>query len=176
MKANGELDAAKHDILWAENEEEPKIIEPYPLRNLTEEDEERIRIGVDSEPIFKIDKDKMDDNEVDYSFIFHPVPHSLNQMSTYPSTWPLVPFIYPTQSLQTRLPLHYLPKTITVHDPWNLLAVDSSNRYGRAGYYDRNADWTSVADRTHTFELELSPAGERRLREEVESTAGAAQT
>ena len=78
MKANGELDAAKDEIEWAEHEEGPKIIEPYPLRNLIENEEVMIRIRVLGEPMFKNDKDKMGDSEVDHSF-FCPSRSSLTK-------------------------------------------------------------------------------------------------
>jgi len=172
MKANGELDAAKDEIEWAENEEEPKVIEPYPLRKLIERQEEAIRIGQTRKPMFM---EKTSENEVEHPFVHHPVPYLLEQTSRYPLPWVTAPFSYPTQALLTRLPLHYLPTTITVHDPWNLLAVESSNCYGRANHRDETGDWSSVADRTHTFKLKLSSAGGKR-REEAEPPVAAAKT
>ena len=79
MKANGEIDVAKDEILWAsEEEEEPKIIEPYSLRNLIEGKEVMIWIELIGEPVFKNDENKMSDSEVDHSF-FCPSRSSLTE-------------------------------------------------------------------------------------------------
>jgi hypothetical protein len=62
MKANGELDAAKDEIEWAEREDDPKVIEPYPVRLLVEKQEEDIKDGKVSDAMHK----KAEDNEFDH--------------------------------------------------------------------------------------------------------------
>ena len=92
---------------------------------------------------------------------------SIFKPSNSQSPWPLIPFSYPTECLQTHIPLHRLPKKITVHDPWNLLAMNSGNRYGTASMAG-DANWLEKPDIVHTYNLHLSSAGEARLRKELE--------
>ncbi|KAG5637639.1 hypothetical protein H0H81_003864 [Sphagnurus paluster] len=146
MKANDELQYAKDEIEWAESEDEPKVIEPWSPQEAIEVMEERIRRRIVGSSM--------------------PVPSDVKgkQASTgspfdrfnYPEPWPLVPFSYPTESLSSLIPIERLPKKITVHDPWNLLAVNTRNRYGRAETRAADTTWTSKPDRTHIYNLKMS--------------------
>lgn len=51
VKENGELDWAKEQIEWAENEEDPKIIEPYPMLDYIRQQEDDIRMRIVGEPM-----------------------------------------------------------------------------------------------------------------------------
>ena len=58
--------------------------------------------------------------------------------SHYPKPWPFIPFTNPSMSilLQERIPLHLLPQTLYVHDPFCLLPPaneDSLTPRGRLG-------------------------------------------
>jgi hypothetical protein len=90
---------------------------------------------------------------------FHP--------SNYKSPWPLVPFSYAPGMLHTRIPLHHLPKKLFVHDPFNLLAVDSKNRYGKAEDARKITNIWRSPDRIHEYKLKLSTAGKARLSDEL---------
>ncbi|RDB22951.1 hypothetical protein Hypma_009907 [Hypsizygus marmoreus] len=155
MKANNELEYARDEIEWAEHEEDPKVIEPHGPHAFVEAQEAKIRAGETgkSMPLMEQTNDKGKSR----SSVFDP--------SNYSSPWPLIPFSYETECLQTLIPLHHLPKKITVHDPWNLLAVTSRNRYGRAMTTDKQADWTSTPDRIHIYKLQPSPAARSHLLE-----------
>ncbi|RDB22907.1 hypothetical protein Hypma_009825 [Hypsizygus marmoreus] len=155
MKANNELEYAQNEIEWAEHEENPKIIDPHGPHAFVEAQEAKIRAGEagKSMPLAEQGSDKGKSR----SSIFDP--------SNYSSPWPLIPFSYETECLQTLIPLHHLPEKITVHDPWNLLAVTSWNRYGGAMTDDKQADWTSTTDRTHIYKLQPSPAAKTHLLE-----------
>jgi hypothetical protein len=178
-KANGEDDWAKDEIEWARREEEPHVLEPCAPGTFLENQEENIRarregwgtsmpkdVGLNTIDI------AADNVRVHFLYSYTSLnffPQSIFHPSNYPSPWPLVSFSYPTERLQTRIPLHQLPKKITVHDPWNLLAMDSLNCYGR-GYAQAKVDeanWLEKPDIVHTYSLQLSPAGEARLQEEM---------
>lgn len=65
--------------------------------------------------------------------------------------------------LHTHIPLHRLPKKLFIHDPFNLLAVDSKNRYGKAENPPKITDVWRMPDRIHEYKLQLSTAGKARL-------------
>ena len=73
----------------------------------------------------------------------------------YPAPWPTLPFSYQAERIQQRIPLQELPKRLIVHDPWDVLAVGYSTRYGLA-----TADWTTKKYSTRVYKLALSPSAE----------------
>ncbi|KAF8065394.1 hypothetical protein FPV67DRAFT_1419684 [Lyophyllum atratum] len=164
MKANGELDHAQDEIEWAEMEEEPKVIDPWSPREDIEKMEENIRKGVagQSMPAARAVKGK----QASTGSIFEP--------SNYPAPWPLVPFSYQTTPLRSIIDPDRLPKKLIVHDPWNLLAVRTQNRYGRAERSPKDMEWTSRPDRVHVYRLQLSASAEAaRLKAKAEAEAKA---
>lgn len=161
-QANGEEDWAKDEIEWAKREEEPHVIEPCAPYTFLAEQEENIKARKEGWGISMHNGKGAVLNSIDLA-----TDHSIFNTSNYPSPWPLFPFSYPTECLQTRIPLHKLPKKITVHDPWNLLAMYSRNRYGSAKMEVDEANWNEKPDIVHTYNLQLSAAGEARLREEI---------
>ncbi|KIK82200.1 hypothetical protein PAXRUDRAFT_725815 [Paxillus rubicundulus Ve08.2h10] len=81
---------------------------------------------------------------------FHP--------SHYPPPWPFIPFTVPgvPMPLQERIPFHLLPRTLYVHDPFNVLSVR------RRKIIDTS--WLSRPDIIRTYTLSSSPA----VQEEIE--------
>ena len=94
---------------------------------------------------------------------------SIFNPTNYPTPWPLLPFSYPTERLRSCIPLYQLPKKLTVHDPWNVLAVNSANRYGhiKTTSLAFSGDSAHKSDIVHTYNLQLTPVGEARLKQEL---------
>ncbi|KAG6911422.1 hypothetical protein DXG01_016519 [Tephrocybe rancida] len=154
MKAHGELDHAKDEIEWAEMEEEPKLIASWSPREKIEEMEEDIRQGKAGKlPTMKAAKGEQ------------PLPADAG--ANYFSSWPLVPFSYTTERLTSSIDLDHLPKKLSVHDPWNLLAAGSSNEYGRAERHN-GQEWESRIDRTHIYKLVFSNNALERAKRQAE--------
>ncbi|KIJ15027.1 hypothetical protein PAXINDRAFT_12288 [Paxillus involutus ATCC 200175] len=105
--------------------------------------------------------------------------HSLH----YPSPWPFIPFENPTppSALQRSLPIHLLPKTLHVHDPWNLVTVPGYNSEYR-DYQSKDEEpknetfesWTSKDDLVHTYTLSLSSESQKAA-EKASKAASAAE-
>ncbi|KAH0583356.1 hypothetical protein H2248_008985 [Termitomyces sp. 'cryptogamus'] len=160
MKANGEIDYAKDEIAWAEMEEDPKVIEPWSPDAQIQEMEENVRQGKAGTSMPKDTKGK----KVSTECLFDP--------ANYPSPWPLVPFSHETERLTSIIDLNHLPKKLVVHDPWNLLVVQSENVFGRAKPYN-GEEWTSMEDVTHIYRLQLSTHGVKRAKAEAEERSKA---
>ncbi|KAF9219164.1 hypothetical protein BS17DRAFT_789925 [Gyrodon lividus] len=79
---------------------------------------------------------------------FHP--------SHYPPPWPLIPFKNPQPPvLQERIPLHLLPHTLRVHDPFNVLSV--------CGKKADDTPWLSKRDTIQNYVISLSPATQKEV-------------
>jgi hypothetical protein len=78
--------------------------------------------------------------------------------------------------LHNRIPLHRLPTKLFVHDPFNLLAVNSENSYGKAEDARKNGKTWRMPDRVHEYKLKLSTAGKARLSEELQEAASQSLT
>lgn len=107
-----------------------------------EEDEEDGKTGTDKaeKPHYGISSVLMPDRPL--SSPFHP--------SHYPPPWPFIPFAnpYPPVLLQERIPMHLLPETLYVHDPYSLLKVDECR--------DRSDDktpWINMRPRVYLYKL-----------------------
>ncbi|KAF8840604.1 hypothetical protein BDN67DRAFT_951330 [Paxillus ammoniavirescens] len=87
--------------------------------------------------------------EIPLTSPFHP--------SHYPPPWPFIPFTVPhaPMLLQERIPLHLLPRTLYVHDPFNVLSVRQRKI--------ADTSWLSKPDIVRTYALSFSPA----IQEEV---------
>lgn len=73
-----------------------------------------------------------------------------------------MPFSYETERLQKRIPSELLLEKLLVHDPWNLLAVNSSNKHGTRGVAAPNQGWTDKKDITHVYKLQVSKGAKGR--------------
>lgn len=93
---------------------------------------------------------------------FHP--------SHYPPPWPFVPFSNSDTStlLQKRIPLHLLPETLFVHDPYNVLSATTT----RDSSPERNtAPWFEKPPKVHQYKLSLTSSANQtviRARREAE--------
>ncbi|KIJ61098.1 hypothetical protein HYDPIDRAFT_31609 [Hydnomerulius pinastri MD-312] len=83
---------------------------------------------------------------------FHP--------SHYPPPWPFIPFANPQPPvlLQKRIPLHLLPQTLYVHDPYNLLPARQRKK-------EDDTPWLSKPDIVRKYTLSLSPAVRKQVEE-----------
>ncbi|KAI6007492.1 hypothetical protein EDC04DRAFT_2582786 [Pisolithus marmoratus] len=116
VRAIGELEHAKDELEWADEEEDPHEIPVADTGELIEcYEAQKWNYGISSVLMF--------DRPLS-SLFYH---------SHYPPPWPFIPFAnpYPPVLLQQRIPMHLLPKTLYVHDPYSLLHVneyrDTSN-------------------------------------------------
>ncbi|KAE9402427.1 hypothetical protein BT96DRAFT_554781 [Gymnopus androsaceus JB14] len=83
--------------------------------------------------------------------------------------WPYVPFSYKPYILQSPVPLHLLPQTLIVHDPWGLV-------HGKLVDGDHDSfDWTDIPDVTYTYKLRLSKEGQERITESRQAAETAAR-
>ncbi|PFH48330.1 hypothetical protein AMATHDRAFT_196740 [Amanita thiersii Skay4041] len=180
--AHDEVQFAQTELQWARREPDPHRIEPYSVAELIRDQELRIRMGLcgttgrpgdelTDDPVEGKDESEghsqndetRDENE---NVTKEKSPNKVEDVfraDAYPAPWPMVPFSYRAPKLQKRLPLYMLPKKLVVHDPWDLLAVHSSRFY--EGLRDE-ADWTTMEDITHVYNLTLSAAGQERMKEQ----------
>lgn len=54
-------------------------------------------------------------------------------LASYPAPWPFVPFTTLPLKLQDRIPLHLLPETLVVHDPYGVLPADGAHDKAKTG-------------------------------------------
>ncbi|PPQ68571.1 hypothetical protein CVT24_005583 [Panaeolus cyanescens] len=138
---------AADDMREARKEGNPKVIEPYDIVKLIRQHEKAA---------FK--------NALEPSLQLVPSPR-------YPMPWPRVPFSSDTAKwpkppmLEKLLPLSSLPKTLIVHDPWD--AVD-------AELQSRRHTWKQPMNGSKAlrYRLQLSKAGEMRVKEEIKAVEG----
>ncbi|KAG6843743.1 hypothetical protein H0H87_001044 [Tephrocybe sp. NHM501043] len=143
MKAHNELEYAKDEIEWAEMEEKPTIIDLWSPCKSIERTEKYIRRGKAGRPMEKKD---VKEKKVSTGSIFN------------------------RKRLTSRIDLDHLPKKLIVHDPWNVLAADSVNAFGRAERF-KTEEWTSKQDRIHVYRLQLSKYSIARTKREAEARA-----
>lgn len=72
----------------------------------------------------------------------------------------------PIPKLEKRISFGLLPKKLIVHDPWNLLNVNTT--YGVPERPKDVGKWTDKPDRTHTYYLELSREARETIEDEEE--------
>ncbi|KAG6825128.1 hypothetical protein H0H92_004602 [Tricholoma furcatifolium] len=135
MKENGETASLMGKASQLQERPGPQVVEVYPHRQILEREEEAIRKrGVNSgTPMLKSSPSSGDGDT-----------GSVSSRVTWP--WPLVPFRYDAGKLETCIPYKKLPKTIVVHDPWNVLEY--------LYRYRMDVEWTrSQEDRTFTYVL-----------------------
>ncbi|KAF8835880.1 hypothetical protein BDN67DRAFT_974824 [Paxillus ammoniavirescens] len=91
-----------------------------------------------------------------------------------PSPWPFIPFENPTSppALQRSLPIHLLPKTLHVHDPWNLVFVKAPDDNSDCEPKDELFEsWTSKNDLVHTYTLSLSSESQKAAEEALKAAS-----
>ncbi|EDR00143.1 uncharacterized protein LACBIDRAFT_314667 [Laccaria bicolor S238N-H82] len=143
MKANGE-DYAKDELELAEEEEDPQEIFPCDIVKLVETTENRERTGI-SEMLRGSDRGGKGKEK---EFFRH---------EPFDATFTSLPI------LQQRLPLHLLPTTLHVHDPFRLLQVQR----GSNGEHSQAAQsWSSQPDIVHTYRHTVSSAGKENMEKE----------
>ena len=99
-------------------------------------------------------------------------PSSPFHPSHYPEPWPFIPFSNPELStlLQKRIPLHLLPQTLYVHDPYDLLSVRHDCYYDP--WLDREVPWLIKPPSVHRYKLNLIPGAcdtAQKARKEAEA-------
>ncbi|KAG6811279.1 hypothetical protein H0H92_008227 [Tricholoma furcatifolium] len=163
MKAHGESDYAKDEIEWAEMEEDPRVILPWSPRAKIEEVENYVREG----KIGNLLKNAGLEGKDEMASTESPFKHT----TYYSSSWPLTPFEYEIPRLTETIDFDRLPKTLMVHDPWNILAVKSENDFGPAEPFEKGDKWGSKEDRVHIYKLKLTLAGIERAERDAEKRA-----
>ena len=108
MRALGEIEWARNEIAWADEEQEPHEVFPYDIGKLIHDMERKVREGNAN--------DTWDDMP---TLTEH--SGSCFDRTFYSPPWPLKPFSVKAPILQKRIPYHLLPKTLVIHDPNNVL-------------------------------------------------------
>ncbi|KAH7928357.1 hypothetical protein BV22DRAFT_1030839 [Leucogyrophana mollusca] len=189
MRLFGELEAAKNEIAWADQEEDPQELFPCDIGELISDVDGRVHMGLHENdsmrqaPIDDTNEKEARENSAgkgkdkESSQQSNPSTKSSTQSaksifdpSNYPAPWPLIPGASSCPRLQTRLPLHLLPRKLIVHDPWNLLSVHYVDN-------DFHTPWNEKRDIIRTYSLHLSDEGkaqaEKSLIEAIRANAEA---
>ncbi|KAJ4501279.1 hypothetical protein C8R41DRAFT_806657 [Lentinula lateritia] len=147
MKANGETEYAKDELMWAETEEPPRLRVAADIMEILNARDLLIMMGScgvslrDDESDIATDDDVNMEPELKSSTAPFDYPN-------YPDPWPLVPFSSNPTTLQSPIPFHLLPETLIVHDPFRLLHATTVRA--------QDVDWSSVDDITHKYSLNLT--------------------
>ncbi|KAL5519929.1 hypothetical protein ACEPAG_1589 [Sanghuangporus baumii] len=149
MRDIGELDWAQNQLKQADMEEEPHQLLVYDIGEYIEVIEEQVWKG-------KFGKSM----DIDRS-LTEAGTQSLYAPSEYPAPWPVRPFSIPTARLQKKFSHSFLPRKLLVHDPWNVLAVTSSEakRMHRDRYWCK---WGTKPDIVRTYHLQLTEEASKR--------------
>ncbi|KAJ4480193.1 hypothetical protein J3R30DRAFT_3331787 [Lentinula aciculospora] len=145
MKANGEAQFAKDELLWAETEEPPRLRPAADIMEILSARDLLTMMGSSGISLRGEAKSNAEDIDVDKEAKPVVLPFDYKN---YPDPWPLVPFSSNPPTLQSPIPFHLLPETLIVHDPYRLLHASQ--------YKAKDAGWTSVNDITHTYKLNLT--------------------
>ncbi|KAF8623831.1 hypothetical protein AX15_006158 [Amanita polypyramis BW_CC] len=155
MIKNKETEYAPSKIFWAQQEAEPRQISPYPISEIIENQEMRIRLGLCGKSMPLNAWGEEDQDPTHESLTANGIPRA-------ESPWPLIPFSYDAPNLEHYIPRHRLPRKLIVHDPWDVLhRVERSPKMPR--------DWSSTKDVTYVYNMTLSPFFEKRIEEEVKA-------
>ena len=188
VRAVGETDVAADELAWADQEADPcevpvadpgELIQLFELRmsirifdKFSAVDEVRTRtMAKDDRKSTKHPKNdgnsRAEVNKVDapwngvasvlmsdrpLSSPFHP--------SHYSPPWPFIPFSCPKTLLQKRIPLHLLPETLYIHDPYDLLSVSESTRRP-----ETTIPWLEKPPKVHQYKLKLISSARSTVRE-----------
>ncbi|KAI6101879.1 hypothetical protein F5141DRAFT_1008706 [Pisolithus sp. B1] len=140
----GELEYAKDELEWADNEDDPREI---PVANTGELVE-----CCEAQPTYGISSVLMFDRPL--SSPFNP--------SHYPAPWPFIPFANPSPPvlLQERIPVHLLPQTLYVHDPYSLLHVDLGRNTN-----NNKMPWINMRPKVYLYTLGLGSSSLKAVEE-----------
>lgn len=166
VRAAGETEVAAKQLAWADQEADPcevPVVDPGESIESFERlactgmydkfsavYEVRTRATVNHIGNSSNNGDRSKDSAPKNSSPFHP--------SHYPEPWPFIPFSDPELStlLQKRIPLHLLPETLYVHDPYDLLPVSAAYRDPRS---ERNViPWLTKPPKVYKYKLNLIPS------------------
>ncbi|KAL4061995.1 hypothetical protein J3A83DRAFT_4114299, partial [Scleroderma citrinum] len=141
VRAVGETDVAADELAWADQEADPYEV---PVVDPGEQIECK-----DSAPKNGIMSVLMSDRPL--SSPFHP--------SYYPEPWPFIPLsnLQLSTLLQKRIPLHLLPETLYVHDPYDLLSVclDHDSDSDEDESERDTISWLAKPPRVYKYKLNL---------------------
>ncbi|KAJ3795545.1 hypothetical protein GGU11DRAFT_810440 [Lentinula aff. detonsa] len=143
MKANGETEYAKDEMIWANTEEPPRLRPAADIMEIINAKDLLIMMGSCGVSLPREPADADEDTDADPKPAAYPFDYK-----NYPDPWPLVPFSSNPPTLQSQIPFHLLPETLIVHDPFRLLHARTPR--------DKDVDWTSVDDVTHKYKLDLT--------------------
>ncbi|ESK80903.1 hypothetical protein Moror_15774 [Moniliophthora roreri MCA 2997] len=163
----GELDTAKYELEWAENEADPRRIEAADIVEVHENQVDCRLPGTRyGQAITAVAKEKglQDKDAENKRKPFHP--------SSYPPPFPAPLFNFPAPKLETTIPLHLLPQKLTVHDPYNVLHAERDPAASDKGTkkpkktvssqrinlwpFDCSDPLKPPPYKTHTYELQLT--------------------
>ncbi|KIM53991.1 hypothetical protein SCLCIDRAFT_1222418 [Scleroderma citrinum Foug A] len=181
VRVLGETDVAADELAWADQEADPYEVPVADPGELIQSSELRMSIGIynkfsavdevrtrttakdDSNSTKHPPNDgnsraEVNRNDAPWNGIasvlmldrplsspFHP--------SHYPQPWPFIPFSCPKTLLQKRIPLHLLPETLYVHDPYDLLSVSESTLdYPQP---EATTPWLEKPPKVHQYKLKL---------------------
>jgi hypothetical protein len=177
MRQIGELDWAADEIHWASQEPDPVEIPPCNIGELIKDRELFIRMGVCGKSSKQVETQEYSQSIEGSEGANQALIPAVFDQSNYPPPWPLVPFSMPTVNLEKRIPFHLLPHKLVVHDPWNLLHINSGETDSdETDSEEQDKDdmaWTSKDDVVRTYRLQLSEMGnetvekEKKLRAEL---------
>ncbi|KAF9233238.1 hypothetical protein BU15DRAFT_54176 [Melanogaster broomeanus] len=142
MKALGELEAAKDEIAWAEQEEDPREIPAWDPAEAIVGYERRVHWGI-----------------CDAASMRKDVAESARKRGAKEE-----PNSDADKQMDRSLPIHLLPKKLHVHDPWNLVCVeapedDDTDHESKAEAIVES--WTTKKDLVRTYNLSLSSESQR---------------
>ncbi|KAH8827438.1 hypothetical protein DL96DRAFT_1606683, partial [Flagelloscypha sp. PMI_526] len=153
MKEAGELGTAPQHVEFASLEPNPRRIEPTNILHQVDlNDATCVREGFFTSLLPRRETSK---TSIAKSF----------DWENYPHPWPFVPFSTEAPCIQTRLPLHLLPKQLHVHDPDGILQSSpprssSSSPAPVPPYLGKESVYT-------TYQLSLSGVGAEKMETEL---------
>ncbi|KAI6124330.1 hypothetical protein EV401DRAFT_1183528 [Pisolithus croceorrhizus] len=159
LRQIGELEYAKDELEWADNEDDPREIPVANTGELVECCEARARFftaysaaETRAEPTYGISSVLMFDRPL--SSPFNP--------SHYPAPWPFISFANPSPPvlLQERIPVHLLPQTLYVHDPYSLFHVDLNRNTS-----NDKTPWIDMRPRVYLYKLGLGSSALKAIEE-----------
>ncbi|KAF9266492.1 hypothetical protein L218DRAFT_922088 [Marasmius fiardii PR-910] len=178
-----ELDYAAQEIDWAENrEEDPKkreAVNPADVHEATVDFKLSFTRWGKSEIEKAKTQNRKDDDVENYRTPFHP--------SSYPTPYPTPPFVTGTiPRLESTIPLHLLPETLVVHDPYRVVCVpprhqgsdDESDRKSsdHPWPFDSSDPSNPKGYISQKYKLELGPSARQKIAEMRETVESAITT
>ncbi|KZP19808.1 hypothetical protein FIBSPDRAFT_790201 [Athelia psychrophila] len=171
----GELGCATGELEWADEEDEPVVVEPSDIGIEIERAEAAEAGSVSGKSMPPTAQ-----TVIGCAAAADEHSDSVFRRSKYPAPWPLIPFTSEeTPTIHQKLELHLLPQKLFVHDPWKLLFVNGSESQTEPEAngdeekeegieepkhkepkkrQDAGAKWTAKKDIVRVYNLQLSKA------------------